>query len=960
MCGNNKGDTLIIFVLHLVRKKVLIIVLLLLACTTYAQYSVSGVNDSRIKYRQIKTSKFNIVYPDYYESNAQRLACVLDTVVPVIGKSLKTSAPNVPILIHTKSSISNGLSVWAPKRMEFWTTPPPTSYGFPYTWQLALHEYRHTAQMQGLNVGITKVLGTAFGEHILGAVAGIFVPNWFFEGDAVVAETSLAPAGRGEEPEYNMFLKAQVLEKGRYSTDKMLLGSMKDFVCDEYNLGYFLISYGRQKYGKDIWGDCLNHLGTSWWKLHLWGRTKRKQENLDFITMYNETLDSLERVWVDDDIHYLHNIDNGITKRWGEENNTDYINYKNPIQINDSTVLALKTSAYQTQELVKIINDKEEHLLYLPFLMHSYFQYNNGHILYSQYSPNIRWGQEATSDIIDYDLSTNKFVSISSNKTFFTPIYYPNENLIAAIYTDSLDNQNLAFISPDTSYFRNKQILKKDKSSYMRVINGRPNHSFSYPVWQDSTSNVYFIATSSKGKSICLYNTETREQKPVTEFSYDNIKYLKIYNNRLYFIKDVSHKYQLLSINLNNFADVQIHTNSRYGIDNFCLYDSTIVVSDYTSNGYKIVSLPYQASPYDINNNNEPMYFTRLNRQQENFILSEDVINFDTVYKSTKYSKLSHLFNIHSWAPLFINVQSMDIGFGASIMSQNLLSTSVLELGFKYNFFEKNEFFMSYTYSGLYPIMELTLSFRPRDMRKELDPESMEYMDWDEITAGYNITLPFTWTNRNYRNNINLTLHYSFHDIINADYKARLTLFNAIGYHATFSNYAAKAENDFYPKSGHITSVKYTQTLTSDFASIFSAQTQIFLPGLARNHSFVLDGSFQKNSPDVYYFQNEVNFVRGVHNIFPEYYAGFLAQYCLPLVYPDSGINGILYIKRISAKPFLNHGWFDRKHYYSYGSDIEAKVHVFRITIPVNIGFRIGYCPTTDNTFASFLFSIDI
>ncbi|MBO6117768.1 MAG: hypothetical protein J6P44_04400 [Bacteroidales bacterium] len=942
-------------------KRILIIVLLLYAATAYCQYHISGNNDSRLKYRQIKTDKFHIVYPDYYEVNAQQLARILDTVVPVIGNSLKTSAPNVPILIHTKSSVSNGLSVWAPKRMEFWTTTPPSNYAFPYLWQLAIHEYRHTAQMQAVNAGITRSLGKVFGEHILGAVGGIFVPDWFFEGDAVVAETSLAPAGRGQEPEYNMYLKAQVLDKGRYSVDKMLLGSMKDFVADEYNLGYFLVSYGRQKYGKDIWGDCLNHIGTSWWSLSTWGKTGIKKERLDFQTMCNEALDSLEKVWADNDIKYIKTNASSEIKRWGDTSIKDYVNYKNPVQINDSTVIALKTSDYQTQELVALSDGKERHLLWLPFLLHFYFQYRDGHILYSQYSPNIRWQQEATADIIDYDLNTDRFKNVTSGTTFFTPIYYPDDSLIAAIYTDSLDNQNIAFIAPDTVYFRNKNILKKNKSSYIRIIDNENNStSYSYPAWEDTTAYVYFIETSSYGKGIIRYNVSTQERMHVTPPSYDNIKYLKIYNKRLYFIKDINNKYQLLSISLDDYSDVMIHTDSRYGIDNYCLYDSLITVSDYTAGGYKIVSLPYRQAPYDINRKSNALYFTEYNRKQENFMLTEDLLNKDTVFASKEYKKATHLFNFHSWAPLFINVQSRDLGIGVSAFSQNLLSTSVLEFGYKHNFHDKDELYMHYTYSGLYPIMELTTSYRPRSLRKDLDSNFVKYVNWDEITVGYNITLPFSWTNRNYRNSIDLTLHYSLSSISDPDNTVRLDVFNSIGYYISVSNYAAMSKNDLYPKTGHITTVKYTHTLTDPYSDIFSYQSKVFVPGFARNHSLVLTGGFQKNSPDVYYFQNEVNFVRGVYNIYPKHFAGILAQYCFPLIYPDNGVSGVFYIKRVTAKPFYNLGSYDKEHFYSYGSDIEAKVHFFRITIPVNVGFRLGYCPTTDNTFASFLFSIDI
>lgn len=111
------------------------------------------------------------------------------------------------------------------------------------------------------------------------------------------------------------------------------------------------------------------------------------------------------------------NEGDSIIKQWGNKEQF-YCNYKNPIQINDSTILALKTSMYKSQSLVKITNDKEEHLLYVPYLLHSYFDYKDGHILYAQYSPSIRWQQESAADIIEYDLNTKNTAASHQRQLF--------------------------------------------------------------------------------------------------------------------------------------------------------------------------------------------------------------------------------------------------------------------------------------------------------------------------------------------------------------------------------------------------------------------------------------------------------------------------------------------------------------------------------------------------------------
>jgi hypothetical protein len=946
----------------------LFLCLLVSSSSCFAQYVVSGNNRSSLHYRQIKTNRFHIVYPDFYEANAQKLAQILDTLTPIVGKSLNTKAPIVPILIHTRSSKSNGMTVWAPKRMEFWTTTPPNTYPYPYSWQLAIHEYRHSCQMQALDVGVTKNISNIFGEHIVGAICGLYIPYWFLEGDAVVAETALAPTGRGQTPEFNMFLKAQVLDKGRYKPSKMILGSMKDFVPNEYNLGYFLISYGREKYGKDIWGDCLNDIGSSWWKLRLWGTVSKKNIDINFNDLYNQTIDDLETKWIDEDSTYKANdtIKENDTSFYIR--NKFYCSYKNPIQINDSTVIALKTSNYKTQKLVEITKNKEKTLLSVPYLLYSTFSYRDGKILYSQLSPHPRWQQEGSADIIEYDLNLNKYRIITSNATFFTPIYNPKDSsLIAAIMTDDLDNQSLTIISPNAEFFKNKNFIKKNKSVYIKSISDISTTTFSYPVFSNDGQSIYVIETKAEGKAIVKYNIHSGKKAMITPYSFDDIKYLKIFNDRLYFVKDVNNKYQLLSVSVYNSNDVKIHTNSRYGIDNYYIYDSSVVVSDYTANGYKIKSYPYSANKWDIRTISPLLPYTKTNQQQEDFLLTKTMMK-DTMFSSKKYSRSSHLFNFHSWAPVFVNINKRELGYGASVFSQNLLSTSVLELGYKYNLQEKDEIYMHYTYSGFYPIIELDNSLKPRDVLNRLDSNMVKYTNWDELMAGITIKVPFSWTNRNFDNSITPSLYYSIRKISNDENRIPLTLFNSIGYGINFHNYSTMASNDLYPRIGHISTFKFIHTLTADKAFIIAASSTIFIPTPFTNHCLMFKLSFQRNSPNVYYFPNEVDFVRGVYTLYPKFYYGSLISYNFPLCYPDINITKALYIKRIVLRPFYNFGFYNYKDHYiyskdlyqSYGSEIEAKIHVFSITIPVDIGYRLGYCPTIKKSFGALLFNIDL
>src|SRR5690606_2543512 len=139
---------------------------------------------------------------------------------------------------------------------EFFTMPPQ-DYNFAGTnaWLdlLAVHEYRHVVQFEKANTGFNKLLSTVFGEEALAGMSFIAVPQWFWEGDAVVTETALTPSGRGRIPEFNLAFRANLLEKGPFSYNKQYLRSFKDFVPDHYVTGYFLVSHLRKTYDKNPW-----------------------------------------------------------------------------------------------------------------------------------------------------------------------------------------------------------------------------------------------------------------------------------------------------------------------------------------------------------------------------------------------------------------------------------------------------------------------------------------------------------------------------------------------------------------------------------------------------------------------------------------------------------------------------------------------------------------------------------
>ena len=67
-------------------------------------------------------------------------------------------------------------------------------------------------------------------------------------------------------------------------------------------------------------------------------------------------------------------------------------------------------------------------------------------------------------------------------------------------------------------------------------------------------------------------------------------------------------------------------------------------------------------------------------------------------------------------------------------------------------------------------------------------------------------------------------------------------------------------------------------------------------------------------------------------------------------------------MKRFTAEPFFDTGWEKNRYwdktYHSYGIEISAATHFFRLPFPVNIGFRTGYETKSNSMFVDMLFSV--
>ncbi len=207
-------------------------------------------NRPSIRFQQIRTPNFRILYPAGFESTAQRIANTLEHIRLPEARSLQLPPRRFTVVLQNQTAISNGFVSMLPRRAEFFTMPPQ-DYNFTATvdWldQLAAHEYRHMVQLDRSRTGLNILAYYAFGPATLAALAQMAAPLWFWEGDAVATETAFTAGGRGRIPQFGLVLRTNLTEGRVFNYHKQYLRSYKHFIPDHYVLGYHMVSYLRRR-----------------------------------------------------------------------------------------------------------------------------------------------------------------------------------------------------------------------------------------------------------------------------------------------------------------------------------------------------------------------------------------------------------------------------------------------------------------------------------------------------------------------------------------------------------------------------------------------------------------------------------------------------------------------------------------------------------------------------------------
>lgn len=978
----------------------LLFVLLFFTVELKAQ-EVLNNNPPALSWYKINTPNFRILYPQGFEFQAQRMANTLEHIRQAESRTLGVSTKRIPVILQNQNAISNGFVSLIPRRSEFYTMPPQ-NYNFTGTteWldQLASHEYRHVVQFDKANRGFNKLLYYAFGPATLAAMSVTAVPQWFWEGDAVVTETAFTSGGRGKIPNFGLVFRTNLLEGREFNYHKQYLRSYKHNIPDHYVFGYHMVSYLRRRTGDPfIWEKVTNRAWGVPFIPFTFSNAIKKESGLYVTQLYKEMATELAKEWREE-VNAL-SLSNFETVPHNPRKG--YTNYFYPQVLDENRILAMKSGIGDIAQLVILENGTEKES-FIPGILNDAGMLSavGDLVVWNEYGFDPRWRMRTYSVIKLYDVQEKKLKFVTRKSRYAGAALSPDQQRIVTVETNTAYNTTLTVL--DTAGNVRKQFANPQQAFY------------SMPRWSADGKSIVVLKTTSSGRAVAAFDFDSGVEKELIPASNENIGHPVLQGDYLFYNSPVSGIDNIYVLVVSTDERFQV-TSSKYGAYNPALSadGKTLYYNEQTRDGFDVVKLPVDPTTWrQIVVKKDPKSFFQVMTEQEGRPNLFDSIP-QQPYATRKYSKVSGIFNPYSWGAYFnTGLTQADIG----ISSQDILSTTTFKAGYLYDINERTgSWRVGVSYQNWFPIIDADVMYGKRST----DEGNISLLAIDSVSvspsveldsAFFSVPLKFEWTEKVFEAGVRIPLITT-----NSRYHGNVSFANYIGVtqvsdfrnsinNQRYISYVYRSGPDtpleptfelFYPFQQYINdgalisnrfqfsayrllkqnrrdiNSKWGQSIFLNWYSTpyggdftggqFSLYTTFYFPGLFKHHS--LWGYWAYQSTDIpsfgqngegfnnYLFRNQIPLPRGLAiSRFEDFYS-MSGNYTFPVWYPDIAIGPLVNFQRIRANAFVDYGFGSStsranpisQTYLSVGGEVRVDLNVMRLLDQFNIGFRYSY-----------------
>ncbi|SFH21612.1 TolB family protein [Pontibacter chinhatensis] len=859
-----------------------------------------GLNPPSMEWRQIDAPAGRIIFPKGLDSMAFRVAGIMawqqrhDSSLVGTGRTKR-----VTTILQNQSAMPAGFSTPAPWRNELYLTPPQNLFTGPTPWltYVTAHEYRHSQQFHMANRGAALPFKVLMGQTGWLLNALVNQPLWFREGDAVVTETALTNAGRGQLPRFHMETRALLLSGLRYGYEKFNYpSSFRDFVPNPYRLGFYMTSKARQDFGNSIWQEVLyytHHL----LPVYAFSRSLRKHTGLSPEMLYQETMQELDSLWQQTD----ERINLTPARVVSKPGRTNYTNYRFAHYLPDGSVIALKDALDEIRTFYRITPDGEEEKLF------PYGVYTEDHIMFSGAGELITWAEAAFDErwvnqdysiIKTYNVRTGKTKKLTSKTRYFAPASSPNGSRIVAVHIDKSGRNSIV-------------ILDAESGECLQEWPAAVGTQLAQPRWSEGNS-IIALEVTEEGNRLIETDVETGITEVLLPFTDVPLSRPYPFGEYVYFSGGYTGIDNIYAFHQPTGKVYQV-TSVRFGA-----YEPTVspdgkklLYSSYTARGYQLEETdlnPQLWSELPAHQVSENPFLAPLPAAEKQNLAAT---TFPADYQVRKYRALTDgLLNIYGWFPTFGNNQ-----YGVEFYTRNLMSTLRGTIGTFYNTDEDAlGAKVNLAYAAFYPILDVEYGLRTRRKAeiREANEADVRDQEWTERYVSAGARVPFRLTQGKYHTNLEVggaLAHYdvAFDEPDGQESSADRLDFNSFRSTLTFSRLLQRARQQVQPRWGQVARFEY-QKAFEDVPERMVAGGALFFPGFGRTHSFKLRGAWKKEAvQQTYRFADDFVMPRGYKPDPFREIAVVSANYEFPVWYPDIALGPVAFLQRFRTNVFYDY-----------------------------------------------------
>ncbi|WP_152287713.1 TolB family protein [Flavicella marina] len=896
-----------------------LLLILVLSCAFVGSAQTIGNHDANINWKTIENENVKIIFPRGTSAQARRIADVIEYIHNHKTISVGEKSKKIDLVLQNQQTISNGFVTLSPYRSEFFAISPQdqSSLGTP-DWLdlLSVHEYRHALQYANANRGLTKIFHVIAGQNGWAASQGLSIPSWYLEGDAVLSETLLSENGRGRIPYFFKEQRALFLEGKIYSYHKAQNGSYKDIVPNIYPLGYMINNHVRNNYGIEKGSKILADAGKYKYGFYPFSSAMKAHTGLTTTKMYKESALALQEKWVSEAAQ----LDILETKKITKNNKT-ITHYTFPHYRKDGSIIAIKKSFQETPYIVQLDNGIEEKLTTIGISAQEYLASTENKLVWTEHQRDPRYANKNYSNIVTYDLTTKSKNTITTKQRYFSPSYNSNTKKIAAVkYSENISYQ-IDLIDAETGHV-------------LETILNKESLFISTPKWTKDDKALIYLAKKQGKLAFFKYTFETKKTIQLSDWTNFTIGQYSVGDEKIYFSGAFSGIDNIYSIDTFGNKQLKKITSVKVGayFPNITEDEQKIVFSEFTSNGYQLREQKTNTAKHFVFKNLDAFYNVKTTEIEHSILDSIPENSYDI----KEYSSFFRGTKLHSWG-LTTSTTSTNT-LGANVQFKNILNDFNANVAVLRNLNENTNSLRANISYGR-GLLNWNFNTATLDRNSTFGFNDIGFStSFNEIFYGGGFSIPLSRYKGNYSQSLKLAFNYIQHSTSNYSLDDSINLdFGAFESSFTFSNIRRRALQNVAPRWGQYININYNKSNDESTAEKLYINSLFFFPGIVKNHSLNFALNWQKELlSNTYRYSDTFRYARGYSGIVNSEVVKISSNYELPLLYPDFGIWGITYFKRIRLNAFFDASVLQTNEYTIEGTEFDPIIVISPISLNQN------------------------